>query len=187
MDGQAITVELEQGEVYVGDSPDTPLKIYIPHDEGRQDVCIQDTLPKMLVAWIMTKPGANTPQPLDREAIGFVTGLLNARLASVQHVLDKGGIIDVDIQNIDNEDEEVRGVASAPDAPHTPARSPSVSSVASSGFFTPQPSANPDDLRWSQETPVTDPFSVSSPSPAPFRIPAHGGYFSRTHLSPDPQ
>ncbi|OIW34078.1 hypothetical protein CONLIGDRAFT_667268 [Coniochaeta ligniaria NRRL 30616] len=187
MDGQAITIELDQGDVFIDNEPDGPLKVYIPHDEERQDVCIQENLPKMLVEWIMTKPGAETPELIDRAAIGFVVGLLNAKLKSVPRILDGWGIIDVDIQHTDNGDEEVRGVASAPEAPHTPARSPSVSSVALNDVFTPHPSANPDDLRWGQETPLTDPFSGLSPSPAPLRAPAPGGYFSRTQLSPEPQ
>jgi hypothetical protein len=188
MDGDSINVELERGEVYIDEKPDAMLKIYIPHDDKAQDECIQSTLPKMLVQWIMTKPGSEEPQPFNEAAIGHVMGLLNAKLVSLPRILEKGGIIDVDVPNADIEDEEVRGVASAPAvplAPCTPERSPSVSSVAPNDVFTPHPPENPDDLRWGQETPLTDPFSVASP--APLRAPVSGGYFSRTHLSPEPQ
>lgn len=180
MDGQSVTIEQEQGDVYIDEQPDGPLKIYIPHDEGKQDECIQSTLPKMLVQWIMTKPRAETAPLIDPVDITIVTGLVNAKPLFLKGILDKGGIVDVDIPNLDIEDEGVRGVASAPAALGTPPRSPSESSGSVVDVFTPGDTESRNG-RWDQETPLTDPFLAQSPD----RV--RSGYFSRTHPSPEPQ
>ena len=186
MDGQSVDVELEQGDVYIDEKPDAALNIYIPHDESKQDESIQSTLlPNTLIQWIMSKPGAETAPSIDPRAIGIATGLLNAKHASLARILDKAGIIGVDIPNVDVQDDEVFGVASAPAGSHTPPRSPSDSSGSLVEVFTPG-ERDAGGARFGGETPLTDPFSVVTPGPGPPRALVPTGYFARAQPSPKP-
>lgn len=125
VDGRSITVQLERSDVYIDDDPSTPLKIFIPHDERAQDVCMQQSLPQKLMEWIMADPSSGEISTLlDKSTMGIILGLLNAKWAeSIAAILDKAGVNDLtDIPNGDLEDDlEVRGVPSAPE-PVTPVR-----------------------------------------------------------------
>lgn len=184
MDGQPVTVEMEHGDVYIDEKADAPLRFYIPHDEETQDVCIQHTLPKMLVEWFMKEPGAEGPRIINAAAIGSVKGLLNAKPASVARLLEKDGMIDVDIPNMDSDGQDNLGVAAAPEVSHTPARSSVTSLVTLGDAYTPEGS-EPDGAAWGQDTPLTDPFSSSGQRSEPARTFLPGGYYPGTQQRPE--
>lgn len=108
MDGEVFKVKTEHSDVHINEAADF-LKIYIPHNEVAQDVCIQHALPRKLVEWMMTAPGNSSDKKavsVDDRAAGIVKGLLNARIQSVAEILDREGIIEVGIPNLDLESDE---------------------------------------------------------------------------------
>ncbi|KAK0705518.1 hypothetical protein B0H67DRAFT_558107 [Lasiosphaeris hirsuta] len=160
--GATFTVELEQSDVFI-DEASVPIKIYIPHDDGAQDVCIQKSLPDKLVEWMMKDTSnGEAPRTVDADAVGIVTGLLNARVASIGKILDKNGIADIaDIRNLDPHD--IVGGPSAP-APATP---PELANRVQAG----------------QETPVTDYLALASPSSFQARgVSFRNASFSQGHV-----
>ncbi|KAK3985427.1 hypothetical protein QBC44DRAFT_384907 [Cladorrhinum sp. PSN332] len=106
MDGKQHSVALKKSEVYISNDTSHPLKIYIPHDEGAQDVCVQHALPRALVDWLLTDAASaaeteitksKTGQVNKEKAIGVLKGLLNAKQASIPRILAEEGILDVEI------------------------------------------------------------------------------------------
>lgn len=178
IDGHNVTQEVDRGEIHI-DNTDG-LDIYVPHNEDQRHRTYLSALPKRLLHWIMTDPVTNTCKDIDNSAVGFVQGLLSARLSGVNYYLEEQGIGDVSIpeqieQEPDIEDTLSYAVASTPTAvgPSTPLRASSPlsdDSDSESGFL-------------GQETPATDPASFSSPSPGLARSRPS---FAREHLLPDP-
>lgn len=150
MDGKTHSITLQQGDVYMSGEDTSPLQIFIPQEETAQDVCIQQTLPRTLVKWLMDPLDESHP-PVNDRAVGIVKGLLNARLKSIPMILTQEGIHDIELEERD--DAVVTTVA----PPQTPSRSGSSSPETPGPVFTPVPST---DL----ETPMMDPFSSPSPS-----------------------
>ncbi|KAK1761584.1 hypothetical protein QBC47DRAFT_409582 [Echria macrotheca] len=164
IDGQKHSIKLKHGDVYMTGEDTQPLKIFIPHDEIAQDVCVQHNLPRKLVDWLMMHhDGQSRPSVSDR-AVGIVKGLLNARLASIPKILMEEGIHDIDLGNRDADAPEPVLITEPSRAPlRLTSRSPSPSTP--ERVFTPVPSTN-------LETPMTDPFSSPSPSFFPNERPA---------------
>ncbi|KAK5657900.1 hypothetical protein OQA88_2449 [Cercophora sp. LCS_1] len=161
IDGTTHSIKLQQGDVYMTGGDTSPLKIFIPHDEIAQDVCVQHTLPQKLVGWLVMSPRGETRAPVNDRAVGVVKGLLNARLPSIPKILTQEGIHDIDLEDRDVDVPETVFTTAAPSG--TPPGSSSSPRSSSSSprtpdrVFTPLPSAN-------LETPMTDPFSSPSPS-----------------------
>lgn len=104
MGNAEFTAEVGQSEVHIDyDDYATQLKVYIPHNEELQDLCIQHTLPEKLVEWMVRDTCTESTRRVDYPAVGVVKGLLNAKIASVARLLEKEGIINVDIPNTDPE------------------------------------------------------------------------------------
>ncbi|KAK0610737.1 hypothetical protein B0T14DRAFT_487161 [Immersiella caudata] len=122
MDGRKTAVHLEESEVYINDSSGSNLKFYIPHDEASLDVCIQHALPLKLAQWLMTDPDSDVDSVSNTgtvrvgdDVVAAMTALINAKLASVSRVLEKLGIIDIDLPNDDS------NIASEPPLVNAPA------------------------------------------------------------------
>jgi hypothetical protein len=189
IDGQTVTARVEQGDVYIDDSPESRLKIYIPHDEETQDVCIQHTLPEKLVAWLMTTAGAEPPMFVDKAAVGVIKGVLNARFASVARILEKEGIVEIDLPAPKLDDGHIQALAlvSAPMVPRTPGRSPSAVSVVSTEISHLGASSNSHVSRSEAETSFTGPLPVGTPGSRSSRAFAAGEYFQGEQTSPLPR
>ncbi|KAK0611985.1 hypothetical protein B0T14DRAFT_531382 [Immersiella caudata] len=164
VNGKTHSIKLKQGDVYMSGEDTSPLKIFIPHEETAQDVCIQQTLPQKFVKWLMD-PLDESRVPVNDRAVGIVKGLLNARLRSIPSILTQEGIHEIELEDRDD---------AAPDAVVTTVAPPQTPSGSGSGFsspgtpdrvFTPVPSAD-------FETPLTDPFSSPSPNLFPRANPA---------------
>ncbi|KAK4223372.1 hypothetical protein QBC38DRAFT_52883 [Podospora fimiseda] len=76
LEGNSRSIFLEKSDVYIGNDESEPLKIFIPHEESAQDVCVQGSLPRKLVEWLMTDPETVSRMPIrDMEkAVGVVKG-----------------------------------------------------------------------------------------------------------------
>lgn len=129
MGGVTITSEPEPGGALLFEDQSPSPEIYLPHDQERLDVCVQYTLPRLLLGWMMT--GADTETS---NRIGVIRAVLDAKPASVARVLELEGIIDVDVENQDADAvEEQCSPTSHPslEQPRMPVASPAASMASS--------------------------------------------------------
>jgi hypothetical protein len=102
-DGKAVDVVEDAGDLHVDDT--SGLKVYVPMDETSQDVCFASTLPLRLADWLMRDSTTQIRESVDGRALTVLTALLGARLSAVDQILDLQGIVRIDIQNQDAQEE----------------------------------------------------------------------------------
>ncbi len=106
MDGISVVEEVSRSDIYIDDEGTNPLGFYIPHSEVAQDVCMKSRFPRLLLRWLMKNPETTTSMIDQSALVGVVNGVLNAKLASVPHILEEAGIIEVSLAEVILEEEE---------------------------------------------------------------------------------
>lgn len=92
--GREVAVEIEKSELHIGPN-ESPLQIYVPRDPRSQEFCFLSKLPPRLFDWMMTHPDTQIREKIEPEAVLVVTKILNAKLSSVDWLLEEAGIIEV--------------------------------------------------------------------------------------------
>ncbi|KFA71989.1 hypothetical protein S40288_08084 [Stachybotrys chartarum IBT 40288] len=98
--GRSYEHEVSTSELHIEDKDDM-LKIYVPRDEVRQDVCFQSRLPRYLVSWFMTVPGASAARNTHDDAVHVTNSVLNCRASAVANILREEGVPSIDITEIE--------------------------------------------------------------------------------------
>ena len=93
-DGHQMIVENERSEVHISED-ESGLRIYVPRDSRSREFCYLSKLPPRLFEWMMTHPATQIREKIEPEAILVVTKILNAKLLSVDWILEEAGIIKV--------------------------------------------------------------------------------------------
>ncbi|KXX74826.1 Autophagy-related protein 9 [Madurella mycetomatis] len=125
--GKSIEVEEGIGDVNVSDGA-SGLEVYVPSDKTAQDICFDSSLPRHLADWLMRGPTTQIGEEADNAAVVALTALLNARLSAVHQILDRRGIIHVDVPDEAGESEyelpsthdQVSDEDAGPSRPDTP-------------------------------------------------------------------
>lgn len=120
--GETFDYEVGTSELHL-EEKDGVLKIYVPRDEDRQEICFHSSLPRRLFSWLMTRSGAEQVETIDDEAaVNVMLSVLNCSNSVVSHILTKEGVPGVDIEEI----EETAPPSSTPEeeeaSPITPTR-----------------------------------------------------------------
>ncbi|GAB1197743.1 hypothetical protein APSETT444_007046 [Aspergillus pseudonomiae] len=77
------------------------LTVYVPKDKKAQEICFCDLFPKQLIDWIMRDPATQIPNNIERDAVTVVSMILNIDPSAIDLVLERQGIIEIDLQNDD--------------------------------------------------------------------------------------
>lgn len=91
--------------LHIHEGPDT-LKIYVPADKRRQEVCFHSTLPRRLYEWIMTDPATQERAVASdsSEPVAVIQAVLNAQPFAINDILSEFGVLEVDIGDREAED-----------------------------------------------------------------------------------
>lgn len=92
--GREVAVEIEKSELHIG-SDESHLQIYVPRDPRSQEFCFLSKLPPRLLDRMMTHPVTQIREKIEPEAVLVITKILNAKLSSVNWILEEAGIIEV--------------------------------------------------------------------------------------------
>jgi len=164
--GETFDYEVGTSELHLEEKGGV-LKIYVPRDEDRQEICFHSSLPRRLFSWLMTRSGAEQVETMDDEAaVNVMQSVLNCSSNSVvPHILTKEGVPEIDIEGI----EETPPPSSTPEeeaSPITPTRPnttspaiPRTNSTGRSANWTPrsQTAPSPGDHDSDYPTPLTNP------------------------------
>lgn len=112
-DGQSFSVNVGTSEVHIDDGHGN-MKIYVPHDTVSKDVCFLSALPDQLTRWMMRDPVTHIQEPYDQGAAKVVTSILTAVKGAVNVILERHGIIQVDIAELEVENDDERQGTSTP-------------------------------------------------------------------------
>ncbi len=102
IDGTSISEQFDSSQLHIEDD-ESGLKIYVPADERRRDICYLSDLPKRLVEWMMTDPVTQIKYNVDPKMFFVTQAILNAKASLAEHLLDDNGIIEPDSLPDDNE------------------------------------------------------------------------------------
>ncbi|KAL4968127.1 uncharacterized protein BDV14DRAFT_206779 [Aspergillus stella-maris] len=94
--GTDFKVEVKQSELHFQEF-ESHLVIYVPRDMQAQYLCFLDRIPPALVEWVMTDPSTGICDPFNEKAVGIVSTVLQARPKYMGLMLDRAGIMSVDM------------------------------------------------------------------------------------------
>ncbi|EXJ63403.1 uncharacterized protein A1O5_11452 [Cladophialophora psammophila CBS 110553] len=92
--GQELPVELERSELHIRED-ESGLRIYVPRNPRSQDFCYLSKLPPRLFEWMMTHFDTQIRENIEPEGVLVVTKILNAKLSSVNWILEEAGIMEI--------------------------------------------------------------------------------------------
>ncbi|KAI3326722.1 hypothetical protein HD806DRAFT_551833 [Xylariaceae sp. AK1471] len=166
--GNTIRILQDQAELHI-DSTDNGLKIYVPKDSDRQDLCFLLDLPVALFKWMMSENISKIDTRKGEVAKRLVTNILalNTGPSALRLLLDKEGIIDLDFPEDNAESDEGHSKGSLIEAVVQEA-SCSHSITEEHGSVTPTNWNDDDNV--GTETPLSSIFS----GPSPMRRQRHG-------------
>ncbi|GAB1207249.1 hypothetical protein APSETT445_005962 [Aspergillus pseudonomiae] len=87
-------------KLHISEAP-SGLTVYVPKDKKAQEICFCDLFPKQLIDWIMRDPATQIPNNIERDAVTVVSMILNIDPSAIDLVLERQGIIEIDLQNDD--------------------------------------------------------------------------------------
>ncbi|KAK4146669.1 uncharacterized protein C8A04DRAFT_9676 [Dichotomopilus funicola] len=95
-----LRVSKPSASLHIQEDPNS-LKIYVPADKKRQEVCFHSILPRRLCKWILTDPATQGRPLLSvwQEAVPVVQSVLNAQASATDDILSELGILEVDIDH----------------------------------------------------------------------------------------
>ncbi|OQE11913.1 hypothetical protein PENFLA_c069G02111 [Penicillium flavigenum] len=99
-DGKVADVEELVGKLHISEEA-SRLSIYVPRDRKAQELCFCDLLPKQLVDWLMRDPTTQILDKVENDAINVMSMILNIHPSATDLVLERQGIVEVDIPNED--------------------------------------------------------------------------------------
>ncbi|TGJ87512.1 hypothetical protein E0Z10_g1294 [Xylaria hypoxylon] len=93
-DGHTLKVEQFQAELHIEATEDT-LRIYVPKDSVRQDICFLYNLPYALYKWMIDDSGAAVEIRESEQAKRIIQSILAANPSSLELLLEKEGIVEL--------------------------------------------------------------------------------------------
>ncbi|KAB8254531.1 hypothetical protein BDV32DRAFT_132200 [Aspergillus pseudonomiae] len=99
-DGVVVDAEESISKLHISEAP-SGLTVYVPKDKKAQEICFCDLFPKQLIDWIMRDPATQIPNNIERDAVTVVSMILNIDPSAIDLVLERQGIIEIDLQNDD--------------------------------------------------------------------------------------
>lgn len=116
-DGKVADVEELIGKLHISEEA-SRLSIYIPRDRKAQELCFCDLLPRQLVDWLMRNPTTQILEKVESHAINVMSMILHIPPFAADLVLERQGVIEIDIPNEDPDLDAVTPLES-PQSPHT--------------------------------------------------------------------
>ncbi|KAF9887222.1 hypothetical protein FE257_010476 [Aspergillus nanangensis] len=99
-DGVVADVEELIGKLHINEEP-SGLVVYVPKDKKSQELCFCDILPKHLIDWLMRDPATQIPDNIDGDAVNIISMILNIDPSATDLILERQGIIEIDVPNED--------------------------------------------------------------------------------------
>lgn len=87
------------------DDTEEGLKFYVPRNRKKQDTCFTTSLPKGLIEWLMQDPNTLEHSRASHEAEATLSFILSCGRSALDEVLDRRGVIQVDVENQDPDNE----------------------------------------------------------------------------------
>ncbi|KAL4796623.1 hypothetical protein BDV19DRAFT_398235 [Aspergillus venezuelensis] len=104
--GTDFKVEVSQSELHIQEL-ESHLTIYVPRDMQAQDLCFLGRIPPALMEWVMTDPSTGICDPFNEKAVGIMSTVLQVRPKYMGLMLDRGGIMSVDMPDEASTDSSV--------------------------------------------------------------------------------
>ena len=101
-DDQILKVEQFQAELHIDASEDT-LRIYVPKDAVRQDICFLFNLPYAIYKWMMEDGDATVGIRESEQAKRIIQSVLTANPSSLELLLEKEGIVELTFPEVEEE------------------------------------------------------------------------------------
>ncbi|KIW90948.1 uncharacterized protein Z519_08731 [Cladophialophora bantiana CBS 173.52] len=108
--GRERPVELERSELHIRED-ELGLRIYVPRNPRSQDFCYLPKLLPRLFEWVMTHFDTQIRENNELERVLVVTKILNAKLSTVNWILEEAGIMEIPRTGIVDD----QGIAVDPD------------------------------------------------------------------------
>lgn len=99
-DGVVADVEELVGKLHISEEL-SGLTVYVPKDKKAQELCFCDLLPKQLIDWLMRDPATQIPDHVESDAVTVISMILGIDPSATDLVLERRGIIEIDIPNED--------------------------------------------------------------------------------------
>ncbi|KAI1499875.1 hypothetical protein F5X99DRAFT_388501 [Biscogniauxia marginata] len=113
-DGCTLKVIQSQSELHMETTEDT-LRIYVPKDAQRQDICFVYSLPHALFKWMMDESVSTVSTGERERATRLIFSILVTNPSSLGSILDMEGVVELDFPdestNIDIQDEQNRSAS----------------------------------------------------------------------------
>ncbi|KAI3334470.1 hypothetical protein F4824DRAFT_468040 [Ustulina deusta] len=93
-DGRTLKVEQFQAELHIDATEDT-LRIYVPKDTVRQDICFLYNLPSAIYHWMMEDSNTTLGIQESEQAKRIIQSVLTANPSSLEMLLEKEGIVEL--------------------------------------------------------------------------------------------
>jgi hypothetical protein len=90
------------GTFHMSDT-DEGLKFYVPRNRKKQDTCFTTSFPQGLLEWLMQDPNTLEHLGASHEAEATLSFILSCSRSALDEVLDRRGIIHIDVENQDPE------------------------------------------------------------------------------------
>lgn len=103
--GSAIPIEDSSPNIHLDDSSEA-LKLYVPRKRREQAICFGSVLPRKFFHWLMRYPNGHVESQADAFAISALTSIFACDRHALDDILDRHGIIKIDIANEDPLDAE---------------------------------------------------------------------------------
>ncbi|KAF2965913.1 hypothetical protein GQX73_g7664 [Xylaria multiplex] len=113
-DDRILKVEQFQAELHIEATEDT-LHIYVPRDSVRQDICFLYNLPYALYKWIMDDIDSTVGLRENEQAKRIISSILAANPSSLELLLEKEGIVELDFPEFPEEAVEEYTLSAAED------------------------------------------------------------------------
>jgi hypothetical protein len=125
--GKPIPIEDDSPNVHIDYVPPN-LTIYVPRKKRPQEICFSSILPRKFLRWLMDYPDSRIEDHADAIAVNALNSVLACDRLVLPDILDRQGIIQIEIENEDvpssedteeyddpeRSDEEAAGVEEAP-------------------------------------------------------------------------
>ncbi|KAI0975554.1 hypothetical protein F4678DRAFT_417638 [Xylaria arbuscula] len=119
-DDRTLKVERFQAELHI-DATEGILRIYVPKDPVRQDICFLYNLPSALYKWIIEDSENTVSIQESEQAKRIIQSILTANPSSLELLLEKEGIVELNFpekEEVQEIEEEEEIISSAEDIEH---------------------------------------------------------------------
>ncbi|CAK7230302.1 hypothetical protein SEUCBS140593_007541 [Sporothrix eucalyptigena] len=108
-DGKVLKVEREAATFHIQEE-ETGLRIYVPKDMARRELCFNATLPQGICLWMMTDPETMVRGPVMPNMVPAAQAILCAMNISMDYILDYHGIKLADVPEREEDGQDLESL-----------------------------------------------------------------------------